>query len=224
MSSSLFLWWLLLHQLLFLLIAFLAFTSMCSSTAHRPHPPILLSLCHFFFLSTPVPSCLLIVFLTPYLRVPTCPLFVSELGRRLSFSVAFLMMWKSISCVSGYPGKQNPGFWTGQITHCVCKAANQRKSSLRVWPSKDWEYSGLSLWAGSGQHWPHFHGILILCNCTHPWSFSFSPFIFLKFLSWFSVLFSMFLRVLSLVFFFFFPYLLEITSVPCFVSLFCFGR
>lgn len=221
-SSSLFLWWLLLHQLLFLLIAFLAFTSTCSSTAHHPHPPILLSLCHFFFLSIPVPSCLLRVSLISYLHVPTCPLFTSELGRRHSFSVAFLMMWKGISCVSGYPRKQNPSFWMGQITHCVCKTANQRESSLHVCPSRDWEYSGLSLWAGSGEHWPHFHAVLILCNYTYPWSFSFSPFIFFKT----SVLiFSSVFHVspYSLSSFFFFSYLLEIASIPCLVSLFCFG-
>lgn len=90
------------------------------------------------------------------------------------------MMWKGISCVSGYPRKQNPSFWMGQITHCVCKTANQRESSLHVCPSRDWEYSGLSLWAGSGEHWPYFHAVLILCNYTYPWSFSFSPFIFFK--------------------------------------------
>lgn len=85
------------------------------------------------------------------------------------------------------------------------------------------EHSGLSLWAGSGEHWPHFHAVLILCNYTYPWSFSFSPFIFFKT----SVLiFSSIFHVspYSLSFCFFFSYLLEIASIPCLVSLFCFGR
>lgn len=223
-SSSLFLWHLLLHQLSLLLISLIAFIS--TSPLLTAHPLILLSLCCFFFLSTPAPSCPLMSSLASYLRVPKCTLFISGLGRRFSFSMALLMIWKSISHVSGYPRKQNSGFWTGQIlsTVFVRQRTRGKAASMRAPPKT--EYSLLPLLAESGEQWHHFPGVLLLYHYTYPWSFSFSLSFFLCFFFSISVLFftpifhispcSLFSSVFS--------YLLEITSLPSLMLLFGLGR
>ena len=180
----------------------------------------------FFFLSTPVPSCPLMSSLASYLHVPKCTLFISGLGRRFSFSTALLMIWKSISRVSGYPRKQNSGFWTGQIlsTVFVRQQTRGKAASTRA-PLKTESTVLLPLLAESGEQWHHFLGVLLLYHCTYPWSFSFSLSFFLCFFS-ISVLFftpifhvspcSLFSSVFS--------YLLEITSLPSLMLLFGLGR
>lgn len=164
----LFLWHLLLHKLLFLLISFLfscpCFLSPFTSLSSYPPSPL-----PVLFLSTLVPSCFLILSFELYLHVLKYTSFSSGLGRKFSFSVALsydmkehlVCIWVSLETKLWFLNRADS-------PHRVCKTEQTigRAVSHVQCTSEDSEYGASSSVSGfSGTMTPFSWGSGSLSLC-----------------------------------------------------------